>query len=46
MYVLIALAALVPVAAVAAASAVAALAWTEARRIERAQQGKFLSAHR
>jgi hypothetical protein len=46
MYVLIALAALVPVAVVSAASAVAALAWAEARRMERAQQGNILSAHR
>ncbi|WP_157108739.1 hypothetical protein [Aldersonia kunmingensis] len=46
MYVLIALAALVPVAAVSAATAIAALAWAEGRRIERAQQSDILSAHR
>lgn len=46
MYVLIALAALVPVAAVSAAAAISALAWVEARRIERTQESEILSAHR
>lgn len=43
MYILIALAALVPVAAVSAATAMAALAWTEARRIERTARRDILT---